>query len=185
MIKVLVTEPMLEAASEMASKVGRLQHSITNGKGTLAGCLTELAAVSVFDGAVLEDRLPHLYEYDVIWRNQKQEWKAKRCTSPPQAGYEGSVASYNPNQQCDVYAFSRVLFQDRRYSKPEAVFLIGYISKSAFHTLAVPHYKGEGDSNVIVEPSGVRRQFTFTADCYNIFYHELQEFPPELTNWAA
>lgn len=176
MIKVVITQEMLDRAKIRADDIGKLRNSITGGEGNLAGCLAEEALKSILIGSEIEDRFPQKYQYDLIFKGKKIDVKAKRCNSEPRDNYECSVAEINTSQECDYYAFARVLYEN---GIPTMVYIVGYIAKDDFYKQAVHHKKGEKDTNVVTRKDGSKEQFTFTADCYNMAIKDLNKFKEE------
>ena len=165
MIKIDINNEMIESAKSKARDLGKLNNSITKGKGNLAGFLGEEVAKSVLGGS-----LNNTYQHDLTTpEGITYDVKTKRCTSAPKEFYECSVANYNTKQQCDRYVFVRIknnkfdIKTSIKSGQYEAWYL-GWLDKKEYFDKAVFHKKGEVDSN---------NGFTFKADCYNVPISEL------------
>jgi len=148
MIEVKITKDMLYEASEKASELGILNHSILMGKGNFTGFLGEQIALQVLGGEWC-----NTYNYDIILDGKRIDVKTKQTTVKPLPHYECSVAAYNTKQDCDDYAFVRVL---KDYT---IGWFLGSISKKEYFERA--RFLRKGD----VDPSN---NFTVRADCYNL-----------------
>ena len=156
MIEVHMTEEELTKAREQAKEMGNLAHSITEGQGSVAGFLAEIAVARHY-GATQNNT----YDYDLVMPDGTTiDVKAKRTTAVPRSYYECSVAAYNTKQACDYYSFCRVS------SNLRLVWLLGTIKKEEYFVKAEKRTKGE------VDPSN---NFMFKADCYNL---KISQLPP-------
>ena len=156
MIEVHMTEEELTKAQEQAKEMGNLAHSITEGQGSVAGFLAEIAVARHY-GATQNNT----YDYDLVMPDGTTiDVKAKRTTAVPRSYYECSVAAYNTKQACDYYSFCRVS------SNLRLVWLLGTIKKEEYFVKAEKRTKGE------VDPSN---NFMFKADCYNL---KISQLPP-------
>ena len=154
-IEVDVTGGQLLKARKMAHDMGRLNNSITNGGGNIAGFIGEI---------VVADRIKakhkNTYDYDLIDRlGNRIDVKTKRCSSEPKPDYDCSIAAIGTKQECDMYVFVRVL---NIYTK---AWILGKLSKKDYFDRATYFKKGEKD------PSN---NFTFRADCYNVKIKDLE-----------
>jgi hypothetical protein len=148
MIEVQITKDMLYEAQEKASELGILNHSILKGKGNFTGFLGEQIALQVLGGEWC-----NTYNYDIILDGKRIDVKTKQTTVKPLPHYECSVAAYNTKQDCDEYAFVRVL---KDYT---VGWFLGSISKKEYFEMA--RFLRKGD----IDPSN---DFTVRADCYNL-----------------
>lgn len=153
MIQVEITDEMLLAAREKATEMGELNNSILKGQGSLAGFVGEQVVMKILGG-----KWENTYDYDINVNNVRIEVKTKQTTVQPLPHYECSVAAFNIKQNCDAYAFVRVL-------KDFSVgWFLGVMKKDEFFQKAKRLKKGE------VDPSN---NFTVRADCYNLRIDEL------------
>ena len=156
MIEVNMTDKDLAKAKEQAMEMGNIAHSITEGQGSVAGFLSEIAVANYY-GATQANT----YDYDLVMPDGTTiDVKAKRTTAVPRSYYECSVAAYNTSQACDYYSFCRVS------SNLRTVWLLGTIKKAEYFDKAEKRLKGEVD---------YRNNFTFKADCYNL---RISQLPP-------
>ena len=101
------------------------------------------------------------YDYDLVLDNGKTvDVKSKRTTAVPKSYYECSVAAFNVKQQCDYYAFVRVL-EGFSYG-----WFLGVYPKELYFQKARLLKKGD------VDPTN---NYTVKADCYNMRIYELQD----------
>ena len=153
MIQVEITDEMLVAAREKATEMGQLNNSILKGQGSLAGFVGEQVVMKILGG-----KWENTYDYDINVDNVRVEVKTKQTTIQPLPHYECSVAAFNIKQNCDAYAFVRVL-------KDFSIgWFLGVMKKDEFFQKAKKLKKGE------VDPSN---NFTVRADCYNLRIDEL------------
>ena len=153
LIEIQITKKMIQVAQQKSIEMGKLNNSITEGEGNLAGFIGEAMVAHFF-------RVPlvNTYDFDVIYKNIKIDVKTKRTTVEPKPYYECSVADYNIKQDCDGYLFTRVL------NNLEKGWLLGYIPKAEYYQMSIKHRKGE------IDP---QNNFRFKADCYNLSIEKL------------
>lgn len=155
MIEVNVTNDMFVKAREKAIEVGRLNNSILNGGGNLAGFIGEQIVLFVLGGDWL-----NTYEYDLVINGKKVDVKTKQTSVVPLPHYECSITEYNAKQDCDYYAFTRV-------KKDFSVgWYLGVMKKADYFYEAKYLKKGE------VDPSN---NYTVRATCYNLAIDKLKE----------
>jgi hypothetical protein len=148
------TSDEIQRANDMASEMGVLRNSITGGGGSQAGFLAEIV-VARHIGATQANT----YDYDLVMPDGRTiDVKAKRTGVKPRDHYECSVAAYNTKQDCDYYAFCRVL------NDMSTVWILGIIKKKDYYSRATKRLKGDKD------PSN---NFTFKSDAYNLKISEL------------
>jgi|TARA_R110000796_G_scaffold143304_1_gene259771 hypothetical protein len=148
------TSDEIQRANDMASEMGVLRNSITSGGGSQAGFLAEIV-VARHIGATQANT----YDYDLVMPDGRTiDVKAKRTGVKPRDHYECSVAAYNTKQDCDYYAFCRVL------NDMSTVWILGIIKKKDYYSRATKRLKGDKD------PSN---NFTFKSDAYNLKISEL------------
>ncbi len=155
MIKVIVTDEMLLKAREKANEMGQLHNSILRGQGNMSGFIGEQVALSILGGSWV-----NTYDYDITVGEYKVDVKTKQTTVAPRPFYECSVADFNTKQNCDAYAFVRVL---KDYS---VAWFLGVLTKQEYFDKAAFLKKGQ------VDPSN---NFTVRADCYNVRIDQLGE----------
>ena len=143
---------MLQRAKKRAKEIGKLNGSITGGKGNKAGCIGEEIVLKLIPDFTLENT----YDYDLIAEETTVDVKTKRCTSVPRRHYECSVSDFNTEQKTTIYAFTRI-FEEYGYIR--SGWFLGWLLKEEFYKRAVFHKKGELDSS---------NNFTFKDDCYNV-----------------
>lgn len=157
MIEISIKDSWLEQAKKDALDMGRLNKSITNGEGNLAGFLGEIAVANF-----IQAERKNTFEYDLIKNNLRIDVKTKRCTSEPRPDYACSVAAYNITQDCDIYCFTRILESFR------TCWVLGWMEKDEYFKQAAFCKKGEIDSND-------SRGWRFKADCYNLEIGKLKD----------
>jgi len=153
MIEIPTTTEMLAQAKIKANELGHLRNSIKRGKGNLDGFVGEVAFNAIFNG-----EWTNTYDYDIMYHGWKIDVKTKLTTVVPQDNYEASVADFNTDQQCDLYAFCRVS-KDHKI-----VWLCGIIPKGVFYKKARFLKKGQIDGS---------NNFVVKADCYNMYHYDM------------
>lgn len=156
-LEVQVLPEWVKKAKRKSNEMGVLHHSITKGDGNVAGFVGEIVVHEIIGGIHKPT-----YQYDIIKDNIKYDVKTKRCTSPPLPEYECSIASFNPNQDCDYYIFTRVL-ENYKYC-----WVLGYMAKKDYFDNARFCKRGQID-----EKSNLG--WTFKADCYNVEITKLKD----------
>jgi hypothetical protein len=141
-----------------------LHNSITEGDGMLAGLVGEELFRDYY--GFLRSQGAAIFHYDVLDPEVlgRIEVKTKRCTSAPKPHYNCSVAASNSEQQCDYYAFVRVLSD---FSKG---WLLGLLPKDLFYEKALFYKRGQKD------PTGFGG-WRFKWDCFNLPVRELLQAP--------
>jgi len=157
-----LSEQLISRAQERADKLPLLNNSIRKGEGALVAYIGEEVAKHVLGGEIKDT-----YDYDLVYHNPCSghftvDVKTKERTVPPQLNYNCTVADFNPNQDCDEYAFISVM-KDLSYA-----WYLGKIKKSEFYQKAKFYKKGDYDPE-----SSYNRKFYFRADCYNVQAREL------------
>ena len=148
MIEVQITNAMREVAHDMSSEMGILKRSITRGQGNVYGFLGELVALDVLDGLH-----QNTMDYDIIVDGYKIDVKTKKTTVKPKPDYDCSVADLTRKQNCDFYAFVRVL------SDQSVGWFLGVKKAEQYFTDARYIKKGDYDNS---------NGFTARANCYNM-----------------
>jgi hypothetical protein len=156
MILIVPSHGQILEAQKKAKQLGTLNNSIRSGSGNVYGFLGEILMACHWKVDV-----QNTYDYDLIVKEHKVDVKTKACTSEPKAEYFCSVADYNTKQDCDVYAFVRIL---EDFSK---AWLLGYCSKKYFYNNAKFYRKGD------LDPSS-NLGWRFRADCYNLQINALK-----------
>lgn len=156
MIQSNITSTIIDAAKLKANDLGLLNNSITNGDGNIVAFIGEEIVKSIFNAKSV-----NTYNYDLILPNGKTvDVKTKRTNVKPKNYYECSVAAFNTKQQCDYYAFVRVM------NNNSLGWFLGIISKEEYFKKA--KFLNMGD----VDPDN---NFIVKADCYNLKISELYE----------
>ena len=124
MMEIVITNNMRNKAHKKAKEMGVLYKSITRGKGNVFGFLGE--------------------EIDV---------KTKKTSVAPKLNYECSVADLTKKQECDYFAFVRVLDDQSKG------WFLGVKDRDKYYEEATYLTKGQHD------PSN---NFTVRANCYNL-----------------
>ena len=148
MIEVQITNAMREVAHDMSSEMGILKRSITRGQGNVYGFLGELVALDVLDGLH-----QNTMDYDIIVDGYKIDVKTKKTTVKPKPDYDCSVADLTRKQNCDFYAFVRVL------SDQSVGWFLGVKKAEQYFKDARYIKKGDYDNS---------NGFTARANCYNM-----------------
>ena len=149
---------LLNDAREWAADLGSLHGSIEDGDGNIAGRFGELVFTEIFGGTIADH-----YEYDVAYNGLSLDVKTKRRTVKAKPHYEASITDHNPDQDADLYYFTSVRCGD--VAEPyRYVDLLGYIEPCVYHDRATFHREGERDPD---------NGFTFSADCWNLRYEQL------------
>ena len=148
MIKVEITEDMIAAANNKAIEMGKLNNSILNGAGNIAGFIGEQISLKVLGG-----QWNNTYDYDIMVGDKRIDVKTKQTTVTPLPHYECSIAAFNVKQKCDAYAIVRVL------KDLSTGWFLGVLDKDAYFNAATFMKKGN------IDPSN---NFTVRADCYNL-----------------
>jgi len=148
MIEVQITNSMREVAHDMSSEMGILSRSITRGQGNVYGFLGELVALDVL-GGIHQNTM----DYDILVDGSKIDVKTKKTTVKPKPDYDCSVADLTRKQNCDYYAFVRVL------SDQSVGWFLGVKKAEQYFTDARYIKKGDYDNS---------NGFTARANCYNM-----------------
>lgn len=153
MLEVKITDDMRSEAHHQAECLGTLKGSITRGKGNVFGFLGEQIALSVLGG-----ELVNTYDYDLVVpappaEKLKIDVKTKKTSVKPLPHYECSVADITRKQNCDYFAFIRVLDDQTKG------WFLGMKQRNDYFTEATYLHRGDKD------PSN---NFTVRANCYNM-----------------
>ena len=163
MIEITITKEDIALAKDKAADMGKLQGSITNGKGNIFGWLGKIVVARYLNAPPFKT-----YDFDmVLGDGTKVQVKTKKTSVQPLTSYECSVTADNL-QECDWYVFVRV---KNDLSK---AWILGYLPKDEFLKIAMFMHKGEkhGDNGWIV-----------SADCYNVLISALK--PLQESNASA
>jgi hypothetical protein len=153
MIEVTISDDMLIKAREKAVEMGKLHNSILRGKGNMSGFIGEQIALHVLGGT-----WENTYDYDMKVGDTRIDVKTKQTSVKPLPHYECSIAAFNTKQDCDGYAFVRVL------NDFSIGWFLGVLTKQDYFDKATFLKKGD------VDPSN---NYTVRADCYNVRIDEL------------
>ena len=148
-IEVDITPAMVAEAERLAAELPVLNHSIREGGGTVYGFLGEQVFRQVCGG-----RQANTYDYDIVMKSGVTvDVKTKMVHTVPRLDYECSIAAGHTGQDCNFYAFVRVLKNMTRG------WHCGVIAKAAFFEQARLVRAGEQDGDNGWIPS---------VDCYNL-----------------
>ena len=149
MKEIVIKKEWIEEANNKSEEMGKLNNSITHGKGNISGFLGEIMTLH----SLSEGEICNTYDFDILYKDKKLDVKTKRTGVVPKNYYDCSVAAFNTKQKCSHYIFTRIL---NDLSKG---WVLGWMSKEDYFTKARFLKKGEqdGDNGFIVK-----------ADCYNL-----------------
>ena len=153
MIEVTITDDMLIKAREKAVEMGKLHNSILRGRGNMSCFIGEQIELNIL-GCTWENT----YDYDMKVGDTRIDVKTKQTSVKPLPHYECSIAAFNTKQDCDGYAFVRVL------NDFSMGWFLGVLTKQDYFDKATFLKKGD------VDPSN---NYTVKADCYNVRIDEL------------
>ena len=161
MKEIKISPDMIEKAHIKSKEMGPLRNSILKGDGNIAGFIGEQIALEHLGGI-----WKNTYSYDIILPDgRKVDVKTKRTFVKPRPHYDCSVASFNTKQECDMYAFVRVM---KDYSMG---WYLGSMYKEEYFKKATFWKKGD------VDPSN---DFTIRSDCYNVKIEDLNFLTEEI-----
>jgi len=166
MITIPYTEDMVKEARKRAKKMGRLDKSITEGRGNFTGFIAEIAIAEYYGAKVVADSQ---YTHDLIMPDGVLvEVKAKRRTVPAKFYFDASIADASKHQISDnpTYFFASVHINDRDVIQESGIQLIGMIEAEEYHAKAKFWKKGEVEVRA-------NRRFKFHVDTWNLVYSEL------------
>lgn len=139
--------------------------SFMKGKGMMAGMIGEeivKGRFADFDYATGQAA----YDYDLFHpKFGRTEVKTKQCGSPPQMKYFCSIAESSLHQECDYYAFVRLL---RDYTR---AWFVGMLPREEFFAMAVRYKKGDRD------PTAPKSSWRFAETCYNVSIRDVLRHP--------
>jgi len=150
MIKLIPTKQQIKEAKKLFD-FGKLNNSVTKGKGNLAGALGEILVRDYYNG-----KQENTFDYDLILNNKKVDVKTKRFSNmqTPNDKWSATLFGFNINQKCDWYCFVGVS-NDYKTS-----YIYGFKQKDNFYKEASFGKKGE------VDPNGSGNNWTFRYDTY-------------------
>jgi hypothetical protein len=123
--------------------------------------LGEIAAQRIYGGEIT-----HTYEYDLILSDGRTaDVKTKRTSTAPKDYYDCSVANFNPRQNCNIYIFCRVHYDNSK------AWVLGHYDKEQYIKDARFLRRGEQDGD---------NGFIVRADCYNMAINQLEKPMTEL-----
>ena len=154
MQEIEITLDMIDKARVKAKDMGRLNNSILQGRGSVAGFIGEQIALHCLGGT-----WENTYEYDIILPDgSKVDVKTKQTSVTPLPEYDCSVANFNTKQECDMYAFVRVK------GDLTVGWYLGSVTKEEYFKKA--RFMKKGD----IDPSN---NYKVRADCYNLKIKQL------------
>ena len=153
MMTIPIDTHMVEQATRLADEIPVLRNSIRSGEGTIYGVLGELMYIQACGG-----ERQNTYDYDVVMDDTHTvDVKTKCVTTEPRPHYDCSVAAIASQQDCDRYAFIRVL-KDMTQG-----WYLGSLTKEEFYDKARYMEAGKCDD------SG----WSPIIDCYSVMISEL------------
>lgn len=156
MIQVEITEEMRVHAIKKAEQMGTLNNSIMNGKGNAIGFLGEEVARELIGG-----KEHNTFQFDFYDpRGHAVEVKTKLCSSKPQPHYDCTVSGFNSTQECDYYAFVRIL------NDYKTAWVLGSKIPQEYYGEARHYQKGDRDES---------NNFTFRSEAFNLRISDLDE----------
>jgi len=150
-----ITQENIIEAKKLSEEMGKLNNSITKGKGNIHGFLGEIISANF-----LNVNTSNTYDYDIVFNDIKIDVKTKRVNTSPKNYYECSIADLNTKQKCDVYIFTRIL------NDMTKGWLLGYINKKDYFEKATFLTKGS------IDPSN---NWKVSTDCYNLPINKLKD----------
>jgi len=159
MIHISVTnEHLLNAENLFDFK--KLNNSITDGDGNLAGALGEVIVCEYYNC-----KQENTYNYDLTLNSIKIDVKTKRFTSKftPSKNWNLNISDFNIKQKCDYYCFVGISDDYKE------AYIYGFICKDDFFKLARFGKKND------IDPFGNGR-WKYRANCYNMLISELNQF---------
>lgn len=133
------------------------RNSITNGGRNTVAVIGEVM-VAIYTGAVRVNTTDH----DLLLGKIRIDVKTKLAVCA-WLNDECSVADFNTEQDCDLYAFARVRKPDLRVA-----WILGCLPRDIFYRDARFLRKGQVDGS---------NGFVVKADCYNVYHRDLLPLP--------
>lgn len=158
----------IDLAFFMAQKMGKLNNSITEGKGNVAGLLGEIVLARYLNVNLDFARQgDDLYNYDLKYKGKTIDVKTKRRLFDPEEDWEVSVAQTSAHQKNDVYVFISMTFGDKidgKYKNLKRIWLCGgYERKKYFE-----------DSKLIKKGQILENGFVTKQNMYNLSINKLK-----------
>lgn len=157
-VRVEISNDMIERAQAAADQLGCLNNSIRQGAGNLAGFLGEECFLAAYPDSVRAGA----YTHDILHRGLRIEIKTKDRTVIPQPHFEVSVSQYNTRQNPDAYVFVSLLREQGRYVSG---YLLGFHRPDDYFKRARLLSSGDVDFS---------NAFIVSASCYNLAISELR-----------
>ena len=181
MIKIEVTQEMIDSAISKAKSLGWIRDSATEGRGNLAGYLGEEALARPLGADIVSnDRGREKYNYDLVLPDGRRvEVKTKRRTVAPRPHYDVSVAQTSKHQQPDLYAFISLEFERATKTHPKEYYglrnawLCGYMTAKDFWERADFWKSGRIDTS---------NNFKTHVDMYNMRISDISPALESLNN---
>ena len=148
----IITPIMYETAKWRAEELGKLNNSIRQGRGNLAGLLGEEIVIETLPNSHRQMS----YDYDITYQGMRIEVKTKDRTVFPRPEYEVSISGYNSTQNCDLYVFVSLLRRGDTYTDG---WIVGSLTPTEFYDKARKVSKG------CIDPTNNWRA---KCDCYNL-----------------
>lgn len=168
--------PKLIRRAEELSLTESLNKSITNGERNVMGTLGELCYLTLIATIYDLDDITYepTYNYDIKIGEVKIDVKSKQRNVQPQSDYAASIVAYSKDKQlCDYYAFTTITVGNNPTNFKDFYFL-GHIKKHDYFSQATFMKKGQSDGGNYIRGKG---EFKIRADCYNLNYNQLDQYP--------
>lgn len=152
-----ITDAQLNRAKELF-EFKKLNNSITEGDGNLAGALGEILMVDKLSG-----KQANTFDYDIIVKGVFIDVKTKRFTAKftPNKNWNLNIPDFNTTQKCDYYCFVGMSDDYQR------AYFYGFIKREDFYKNAVFGKSGA------IDPNG-NGSWRYRADCYNLLISALK-----------
>ena len=147
MLKVKITEEMIQKATEKAERIPPTHNTFMSQERRIIGFIGEQIFEQVFPEAV-ETTGKEVYDYDYKMYTKKVELKTKMVGVPPQPHHECSIYTYY-NQKSDYYFFCSIIKDVIEGTYPHG-WLLGYTSVAEFKQKCFLIEKGVPQSNGLI-----------------------------------
>jgi hypothetical protein len=175
---ILPNKDMIAEARLLSKQLGVIRNSRTQGIGSVAGYMGELADVQYLVGSehVSHEEGEEKYKRDILYKGYTIESKTKRRMFDPKPNFEASEDGASSHQNSDIILFNSITFGKelkplsidgraiKQYANPLKIWLVGWISREDFYKKAFRVSKG------YIDPSN---QNYCSADKWNIYHEEL------------
>ena len=117
---------MLQAFNNEKNLPSKMKYSVTGDlwMNRMAGCIGEMAC-AVF----LDTKLQHDYEYDILHDGKRIDVKTMRRKDAPLKTHDCRVTIHGHMQECDVYVFASVAYNEESEKFEMGATLCGWATK--------------------------------------------------------